>query len=67
MTVKRLKEILENVDPDLPVFVWNSVDETYNEATYACVDELYCLEYGEKIYNEETDDYEMANAFIITE
>lgn len=66
MTAKQLREILEKVDPDMEVLVWNNVDEVYEEATYACVEELFKLDCGERIYNEEDDDYEMIESFCIT-
>lgn len=66
MKVKKLKEILEKIDQELDVYVWNSLDEVYEEATYADVEELFLLDCGEKIYNEETDDYEMVKMLIIS-
>lgn len=66
MTVKQLIEILEKVDPELPIYVWNTLDEVYEEATYADVEEIFLLDCGERIYNEETDEYEMGEVFIIS-
>lgn len=66
MKVKHLKELLEKVHPELDVYMWNTLDEVYDEATYAGVDEIYLLDCGEKIYNEETDEYETTQAFIIS-
>lgn len=66
MRVKELKKILENVDPELEVFVWNNVEKIYEEATFADVEELFKLDCGERVYNEETDDYEMLNCFVIS-
>lgn len=65
MKVKQLIEILEKVDPELDVFVWNTLDEVYEEATFADVEEIFVLDCGERIYNPETDEYEMAEVFII--
>lgn len=69
MTVKQLRERLEMVEklnPDMDVFVWDHIDEVYEEASYARVDELYKLDCGERIFNEETDDYETIEAFCIS-
>lgn len=69
MTVKQLRERLERVEklnPDMEVLVWNHIDEIYEEVTYACVEELYKLDCGERIYNEETDEYETIKSFCIT-
>lgn len=69
MTVKQLRERLERVEklnPDMEVLVWNHIDEIYEEATYACVEEVDKLDCGERIYNEETDEYETTQAFIIS-
>lgn len=66
MTVKTLIELLKNVDPDMEVLVWNNIDEIYEEATYACVEEVDKLDCGERIYNEETDEYETIESFCIT-
>ena len=65
MTVKDLKEILERVNPELEVFVWDNVDEIYTEATYANVEELFKLDCGEQVYDED-DDPVMFEAFVIT-
>jgi uncharacterized protein (UPF0335 family) len=57
MTVKQLRERLERVEklnPDMAVFVWNHIDEIYEEMIYSGVEELYTLDCGERIYNEET-------------
>lgn len=66
MTVGKLKKILENVDANLEVFVWNDIENCYEEAGSAKVEELFLLDCGEKIYNEETDDYETFIVFTIS-
>lgn len=65
MKVKQLKEILENVDPELDVYVWDNVDEIYEEATFANVEELFKLDCGERVYDEDEEPV-MFDAFIIT-
>lgn len=65
MKVKKLKEILENVDPELDVYVWDNVDEIYEEATFADVEEFFKLDCGERVYDED-DEPVMFDAFTIT-
>ena len=64
MKVKELIEELKNVDPELDVYVWDHVEEIYEEATFADVDELYKLDCGERVYDE-NDELVMFDAFII--
>lgn len=66
MTVGELKKLLEEVKPDLEVMVWNHVDEVYTEATYANIEELFKLEKGEHVYDEDGDPV-MFEAFSITD
>lgn len=66
MTVKELKERLERVNPELEVFVWDNVDEIYTEATYANVEELFKLDKGEHVYDDD-DAPVMFDAFVITD
>ena len=65
MKVKQLKEIIEKVDPELDVYVWDNVDEIYTEATYADVDELFKLDGEEQVYDE-NDEPVMFDAFIVS-
>lgn len=67
MKVKQLIEILEKVDPELPIYVWSSFNDEYREADSCDVDELILHDDGEPVYNEETDEYEMFTAFTIGE
>lgn len=64
MKVKRLKEILESVDPEREVYVWNNVAERYEEATYAEEELLFKIEDGERVYDEDEEPI-MFTAFII--
>ena len=66
MKVKELKEILENVDPELDVYVWDYFNEAYTEATFAKVEEMYKLdEDGEHVYDEDEEPV-MFDTFTIT-
>ena len=66
MKVKQLKEIIEKVDPELDVYVWNDFYEIYTEATYADVEELFKLDgYEEQVYDE-NDEPVMFDAFIVS-
>ena len=65
MTVKQLKEILERVNPELDVYVWDNVEEIYKEATYANVEELFLLDCGEQVLDED-DEPVMFETFTIT-
>lgn len=68
MKVKQLIEILEKVDPELPIYVWSSFNDEYREADSCGVNELIQHDdCGEPVYNEETDEYEMFTAFTIDE
>ena len=68
MKVKQLIEILEKVDPELPIYVWSSFNDEYREADSCEVNELIRHDdCGEPVYNEETDEYEMFTAFTIDE
>lgn len=67
MTVKQLRERLERVDPDMEVFVWNHTYEVYRNVEFAGVDVVTLMdEKDDPIYNEETDEYEMAEKFLIS-
>ena len=64
MKVKRLKEILESVDPEREICVWNAVDELYEEATFAEEELLFKFDGGERVYDEDGEPI-MFTAFII--
>lgn len=66
MKVKELKKLLENVDPELEVYVWDNVEEIYEEATFANVEELHKLDCGERVYDEDGE-FVMFDAFTITD
>lgn len=64
MTVEQLRKLLENVNPDLEVYVWDAFSEMYQEANFAGCEDLYKLEDGEMVYDED-DEPIMFEAFIV--
>lgn len=65
MTVKELKKILANVDETLEVHWYNEYEGESIPVDFADVDDLIRMENGERVYNEETDEYETFKAFIL--
>lgn len=65
MTVKELKEALENVDETLEVHWYNEYEGESIPVNSAIVDDLIRMEDGERVWNEETDEYETFKAFIL--
>lgn len=65
MKAGRLKEILEKVDPNMEVLFWNPLDEVFQEVTSAGIEEVYELEDGERVYDE-NDEPVMREAFCIS-
>lgn len=65
MKVKDLIKELEQANPELEVYVWDAFSESYIEATFARVDELYKMDGDELIYDDE-DEPVMFETFLIT-
>ena len=65
MKVKDLIKELENVNPELEVYVWDAFSERYIEATFAGVDELYKMDGDEQIYDDE-DEPVMFETFLVS-
>lgn len=64
MKVKRLIKKLKNADPELDVYVWDELAESYTPSTDAEVGLLYQIENGEPVYK--NDELVMFPAFLIT-
>lgn len=65
MKAGNLKEKLEKVDPNMEVLFWDTLNEEFQEVTYACIEEVYELEDGERVYDE-NDEPVMREAFCVS-
>ena len=65
MKAGKLKEKLEKVDPNMEVLFWDTLNEVFQEVTSASIEEVYELEDGERVYDE-NDEPVMREAFCVS-
>jgi hypothetical protein len=65
MKAGKLKEKLEKVDPNKEVLFWDTLNEVFQEVTFAGIEEVYELEDGERVYDE-NDEPVMREAFCVS-
>ena len=65
MKAGNLKEKLEKVDPNMEVLFWDTLHEVFQEVTFAGIEEVYELEDGERVYDE-NDEPVMREAFCVS-